>query len=337
MNRFVDSLAPVLAVNTDRLWLSFGSGLLAAVNPCGFVLLPTYLMYFLGVTGRPGTQQASVKRALLVSGALSAGFMSVFVLVGAITRLFTDWINQNAKYVALLIGVALIVLGVAMLFGWRLPLSTPKLDVGRRARDRTTVSMFLFGVGYAVASIGCTIGPFSATVLGTIDTEGFGTGLVAIALYGIAMSLLVTALTVSLAVTQSGLLRLLRTGMKWVETLSAIVMIVSGLYLAWYWYNDIRENYDDGLTGRRDRLAGARGPRDRRTSRCSGHRTHDRRDRGRRLRSRNRPTFDGRRLTCSATSWTIPTSRRSWCCADTTVPARPVSVSWRTTVADWRR
>jgi hypothetical protein len=32
--------------------------------------------------------------------------------------------------------------------------------------------------------------------------------------------------------------------------LSAIVMIVSGLYLAWYWYNDIRENYDDGLTGR---------------------------------------------------------------------------------------
>jgi len=244
----------VLADASDRLWLSFGSGLLAAVNPCGFVLLPTYLLYYLGISGRPGDSSAererAVNRALVVSLSLSAGFMSVFLVVGTISRLFTDWINQNAKYVALLIGLALVTMGVAMLLGWRLPLSAPKLDVGQRARDRTTVSMFLFGVGYAVASIGCTIGPFSATVLGTIDTEGFGTGLVAIALYGIAMSLLVTALTVSLAVTQSGLLRLLRTGMKWVETLSAIVMIVSGLYLAWYWYNDIRENYDDGLTGR---------------------------------------------------------------------------------------
>ncbi len=242
-----DSISTVLALNTDRLWLSFGSGLLAAVNPCGFVLLPTYLMYFLGVTGRPGTQQASVKRALLVSGALSSGFMSVFILVGGITRLFTDWINQNAKYVAFLIGIALIVLGIAMLFGYRLPFSTPKLDPGQR--DRTVFSMFVFGIAYAVASIGCTIGPFSATVLGTIDTEGFGQGIFAIALYGIAMSLLVTTLTVSLALAQGGMLKVLRNGMKYVEIGSAVVMILSGLFLAWYWLNDIRRNYSDDVTG----------------------------------------------------------------------------------------
>jgi len=231
----------------DRLWLSFGSGLLAAVNPCGFVLLPTYLMYFLGVTGRPGTQRASVRRALTVGASLSAGFMSVFLVVGIITRLFTDYINQNAKYVALLIGVALFVMGIAMLVGWRLPYTTPKLDVGQR--DRTTASMFVFGVAYAVASIGCTLGPFTATVLGTITTEGFALGLLAIALYGIAMSLLVIALTVTLALAQGGLLRTLRNGMKHVERASAAVMILSGLYLAWYWLNDIRENYDDDLTG----------------------------------------------------------------------------------------
>ncbi len=231
----------------DRLWLSFGSGLLAAVNPCGFVLLPTYLMYFLGVTGRPGTQRASVRRALTVGASLSAGFMSVFLVVGAVTRLFTDYINQNAKYVALLIGVALFVMGVAMLAGWRLPYTTPKLDVGRR--DRTTASMFVFGVAYAVASIGCTLGPFTATVLGTITTEGFALGLLAIALYGTAMSLLVIALTVTLALAQGGLLRTLRNGMRHVERASAVVMMLSGSYLAWYWLNDIRENYDDDITG----------------------------------------------------------------------------------------
>ena len=29
--------------------LSFIRGLVAAVNPCGFILLPTYLMFFLGL------------------------------------------------------------------------------------------------------------------------------------------------------------------------------------------------------------------------------------------------------------------------------------------------
>jgi cytochrome c biogenesis protein CcdA len=183
-----------------------------------------------------------------VSAALSAGFMTVFVIVGGISRLFTDWLNQNAKYLALLIGVALVILGIAMLFGYRLPFSTPKLETGKR--DQTIASMYVFGLAYAIASIGCTIGPFSATVLGTIDTDGFFQGVVAIALYGIAMSLLITTLTVTLALAQGGLLKSLRTGMTYVETASAVVMILSGLYLSWYWFNDIRDKYDDDLTGR---------------------------------------------------------------------------------------
>ncbi|MEI7507396.1 MAG: cytochrome c biogenesis protein CcdA, partial [Actinomycetes bacterium] len=161
---------------------------------------------------------------------------------------FTDWLNQNAKYVALLIGFALVILGIAMLFGYRLPFSTPKLETGKR--DQTVVSMYVFGVAYAIASIGCTLGPFSATVLGTIDTDGFFQGVIAVVLYGVAMSLLITTLTVTLALAQGGLLKSLRTGMKYVEIASAIVMILSGLYLTWYWFNDIRDKYDDNLTGR---------------------------------------------------------------------------------------
>ena len=45
--------------------LSFIRGMVAAVNPCGFILLPTYLMYFLGMQGAaPGTQRATMRRAL---------------------------------------------------------------------------------------------------------------------------------------------------------------------------------------------------------------------------------------------------------------------------------
>jgi cytochrome c biogenesis protein CcdA len=224
-----------------RFTLSFATGLVAAVNPCGFVLLPTYLLYFLGINGgTAGSQRATVRRALSVSAALSAGFISVFLIIGYISRVFTTWINEHAKYAALVIGLALVVLGIAMLAGYRLPISTPKLQAG--GGDRTARSMFLYGVAYAVASIGCTFPLFSTTVLGTVSTQGFADGVIAITLYGVGMALVVTALTVTLAVAQTGVLRTLRAGMRYVEPASAVLVLLSGLYLSWYWFNDIRGN-----------------------------------------------------------------------------------------------
>ena len=121
-----------VALDTDRLGLSFLRGLVAAVNPCAFVLLPAYLMYFLGLEGaQPGSQRASVRRALLVSAAVSAGFIAVFVVAGAMFELGTSWINRNSKYVTVVIGVAFVVLGVAMLFGYRLPITAPRPRRGR--------------------------------------------------------------------------------------------------------------------------------------------------------------------------------------------------------------
>ena len=151
-----------------NLSLSFIRGLIAAVNPCGFILLPTYLLYFLGLSNDDaGMARAPIGRALVVSGAVSGGFMSVFVVVGVVTEQFrqASWINENAKYATAVIGVALVALGLAMLFGYRLPLVTPKLDAG--GRDRTIWSMFVYGIAYAVASIGCTIGFISRMHLGT--------------------------------------------------------------------------------------------------------------------------------------------------------------------------
>ncbi len=232
-----------------RLATSFTAGLLAAINPCGFVLLPTYLVYFLGMENlRPGAERASVLRALKVSVAVSAGFMSIFVVIGAVTKLSTNWLVEKAQWPALVIGVALVVLGVAMLFGYRLPYTTPKFDVGKR--DRSVRSMYVFGLAYAVASIGCTIAPFTGVVLGSFSTKGLATGIAAIALYGIGMALVVTGLTVTLALANTALLRVLRRGMVWFEQVAGILLILTGMYLCWYWYSSITDGTGGEVVGR---------------------------------------------------------------------------------------
>jgi len=223
--------------------LSFLRGLVAAVNPCAFVLLPTYLMYFLGMEGhRPGDQRATVRRALLVSAAVSAGFMAVFVVVGIVSEYATRQIEANAQYATVVIGVGFIVLGIAMLCGYQLPITTPRVQTGRR--DRTLGAMALYGVAYAVASIGCTLPLFSTVVLrGTVDQEGLGTGVAHVVAYGAGMALIVTALTIALAIANTSLLRVLKSGSRYVDRIAAVLVLSSGLYLVYYfWVVDVNEN-----------------------------------------------------------------------------------------------
>lgn len=234
-----------------RFAYSITLGMVAAINPCGFVMLPTYLMYYLGLEGaRPGSQRASLQRALLVSAATSAGFVSVFVVVGAITRVFTSAIEDNAKYAGFAIGIAMVVLGCFLLAGWKPPFALPAIGAGKE-RKRTFASMFGFGVAYAVASIGCTIPLLVSAVFGTFSTTGFASGVVAVALYGAGMAVTVTALTVSLSFASGGLMRVLRNVMRHVDRIAALFVMATGFYLAWYWYTDITERTGkDGLTSR---------------------------------------------------------------------------------------
>lgn len=224
----------VIAFDSDLLGLAFARGMLASVNPCGFVLLPTYLMYFLGVeaSGDGNDQRASVRRALVVGSSVSAGFVAVFVVIGVITEFVDRWLLRNAKYATGVIGVAFIALGIAMLAGYRPRFATPHLDAG--GRSRSVGSMGVYGVAYAVASLGCTMPIFLPTVFGAGRRDGVATGFANVVLYGLGMSLVVVALTVSLALANHLLLNVLRAAMRYVDLLAAAFLVLSGLYLVYY-------------------------------------------------------------------------------------------------------
>lgn len=230
---------------------SFVLGVLAAVNPCGFVLLPTYLLFFLGT--REATELSAnerVRRALVVSAGVSVGFLGVFLVIGIISRLFTQWIELNAKYAALVIGIMLLFAGLRMIGGWMPRFVMPQI-VGNQ--NKTFRAMALYGVAYAVASIGCTIGFLTTAVFGSIVLNGFVSGVVSILLYGLGMALLVTALTVSLAFAKTGLITIIRGRLYWIERLAAIFVTFTGVYLIWYWYAAISERSTSGFVSRIER------------------------------------------------------------------------------------
>ena len=70
-------------MNHELLGLAFAAGLVAALNPCGFALLPAYLTFVISDSspGRP----AAVARAAAATVAMTLGFLTVFAVFGALT------------------------------------------------------------------------------------------------------------------------------------------------------------------------------------------------------------------------------------------------------------
>ncbi|MEY4896120.1 MAG: hypothetical protein RI890_919 [Actinomycetota bacterium] len=226
-------------------------GILAAVNPCGFVLLPTYLLFFLGTREEENlTTSERLRRALVVGAGISVGFLGIFFVIGVISRLFTQWIEFNAKYASFVIGIGLLVAGVRMLSGWTPKFAMPQIGGVQTRTFRATV---VYGVAYAIASIGCTIGFLTTAVFGSIAVNGFVSGVISILLYGLGMAMLVTALTVSLAFAKTGLVTLIKNRLNIIEKIGAGFVTLTGIYLIAYWYAAISESNSANFVRRIER------------------------------------------------------------------------------------
>lgn len=224
------------------LGFAFAAGLVATVNPCGFAMLPAYLSYFMGLEGtaRPGAV-ASVARGLTVGAVVSAGFLLVFAVVGALVELGLRSVIDYVPWAALVIGGSLVMLGVAMLgFGYEPTLALPKLERGGSSRRLTSV--FVFGVSYAVASLSCTLPVFLTVVAtATAATRSVASGTVTFLAYGTGMALLLVVVTLALALAKEGLVRRLRNAARVVGRVSGAVLILAGGYIVWYWAANLRD------------------------------------------------------------------------------------------------
>lgn len=214
-----------------ELAYAFTLGMVATVNPCGFAMLPAYLSYFLGLEGATG-QRASVTRALAVGLSVTAGFVAVFGVIGlAITQLSLS-IERHLPYVTMAIGVALVVLGVAMVRGFQLSVRLPKVQMGTSGRELP--SMFLFGVSYAIASLSCTIGIFLPVMTRAFASSDVVSGLAAFLTYAAGMGLVLCAITITLSLARGGLVARLRSAQAHINTVSGVLLVVAGSYLAYY-------------------------------------------------------------------------------------------------------
>jgi len=219
-------------VNDAPYALALATGLVAAVNPCGFALLPAYLSFLVA-----GEEQGRVSRALTLTAAMTLGFVAVFGVFGLLTASVASAVTQRTPWLTVAIGAALVVAGAWLLAGRDLP--GPRLRRGPEATRRFG-SMALFGVAYALASLGCTIGPFLAVVGVAFGQASPLTAVTLFLLYAVGMAVVVGAAAVAVALAKDSLVRGLRRLAPLVNRIGGGLMLLAGLYVAWYGWYEIR-------------------------------------------------------------------------------------------------
>ncbi len=211
---------------TALLSTAFAAGMVATVNPCGFAMLPAYLGFFLG-------EERKADRTGLVALSVASGFLVVFTVAGTLISLGLRAVVGAIPWMALAVGVGLVIVGVAQLAGRRLLPTVP--GISRARKSGSAGGMFVFGVSYAVASLSCTLPIFLSLVGGIVSADSLTTSVLAFAAYGAGMATAVTGVTFVVAGGKKGLMSRIRRLARHLDTISGIVMTAAGAFIVWYW------------------------------------------------------------------------------------------------------
>lgn len=217
---------------------AFGAGLVATANPCGFAMLPSFLAFYLGANeggSGPRSLAARARQGFVVGSVLSASFGAVFLaaglLVAAGLRFFIDFV----PWLAVVIAAGLVALGVAMLLGRHIGLTTAsrvRVGGGKAVGYRRVAA---FGVTYAVASLSCTLAVFLVVVSQAVAAANPLELLAVFGAYAAGSASVLIALSMSAALAKGGLARGLRRLLPAVNRVAGGLLLVAGAYLLLYW------------------------------------------------------------------------------------------------------
>ncbi len=225
--------------------LAFTAGMVATVNPCGFALLPAYIGFFVASDddGREGARSRldDLSRSLWVSVVMTAGFVTVFGIVGVVVSLIFRGLEDQLSKITVVIGFVLAALGIYLLTGHDLATKLPKVQKG--GRDRGVKSMYLFGVSYATASLSCTLGPFLVAMTPTFRHGGVISGSLAYLAYSLGMGSVIAAITVATGLARGVVVAKLRSLLPLINRISGGLLLVAGAYVAWYGYWEINGDF----------------------------------------------------------------------------------------------
>lgn len=230
---------------------AFSAGAVAFLNPCGFAMLPTYVSYFVESNTREIITASSHSRLILVRRLtrggmigliVTASFIVTFGLTGIAISSLGIGIVKFLPWIAVASGIVIIGIGVAKIFGRTININIPTprgllytINSGNESGKKPSfVNFFLFGIGYSIASLSCTLPLFLLIVFQSLSAGGIKEGSIVFMAYALGMGSIMMAISLAISVSNQTFIRWLRIIAPKMNIVTSIVLILAGSYLIYY-------------------------------------------------------------------------------------------------------
>ncbi len=179
---------------------------------------------------------------------LAVGFAATLTVSGLIISAGAHQLISAAPWLGFIVGVLLVVFGLLGLVGRgpQLRLRLPAMRGPRRRSGTGTWWWLLFGVGYAAASLACTFGVLLAVIAQAQATTGLAGQAVVFTAYAAGSVTLLLLLSTAAALAGTAVTRAIHTVGRWQSCITAALLLVTGAYLAAYWWPAITHHAPTG-------------------------------------------------------------------------------------------
>lgn len=208
------------------LAFAFFAGIAAFFSPCAAVLLPGYVTHYISKYN----PHSPLLHGLFLGTLGMIGFSIVFSGAAMFIFLFGNWIKHFIPWLNILLGIIILGVGFAMLFGYKItvPLGQPTI-----CKNNKWIEAFSFGIVYGITALGCVFPLFLSIIV-----QGFAQPLydqfllVAAYLTGLSILFLPTILTAHLF--NKAISKNLATIIPHISRMSSFLLLFSGGYIIYY-------------------------------------------------------------------------------------------------------
>jgi len=222
-------------------------------------MLPAYISYLLGTNSRSQNGTPSmisgnksimrgnsvilavkrVGRPACMGLLATLGFIILFGLIGLVISSLGVGITRPLPWFAVFTGLVILGIGIGKIMGMRIHIKIPQIvnniSANRTKKNNKTFyqKFFLFGIGYGLASLSCTLPIFLLVVFQGLSLGGILATTVFLA-YASGMGAVMISVSIAIGISNETFIKWLRKIAPKMNIITSIVLIMAGSYLIYY-------------------------------------------------------------------------------------------------------
>jgi cytochrome c biogenesis protein CcdA len=214
------------------IYFSFLQGVFAFFAPCAVALLPAYIVSFISKSNVSNQSKVHLLiRGLKLAFFSILGILLIYAIASGFIVLAAELIKSYMKYVAISLGVILIIIALLMLFGKEFSLN---IHMKQKEYKNEIKEAFFFGIAYAIGALGCLFPLFLVVATQALSEPDTILGLSYIVAYFIGISLLMLITIMTSIFAQDFINRKIRAILPYMQRISAVFLIIAGVYVIYY-------------------------------------------------------------------------------------------------------